>query len=210
MDHDYWETFYQGLGDTRLDYESTFTHWVLARGYDGVKIVDLGCGNGRDSIYFAKNGRRVLAIDQSENAIRIARDNAFRLGLSDLVKFEVGRLDDLFLPQIPGEKLCGYLRFVLHSLSSVEESLLLANLLNNQALVEIFIEARTVNDPIRRKGRMTPDGLLITDHHRRMIDPAELLRSILPGFSSICMEVSSGVSAFGDDDPEVVRLHGRR
>lgn len=211
MDLDYWETFYQSLANPELDSESNFAHWVLARQCTTeATIIDLGCGNGRDSVYFAKSGRKIIGIDQSGSAIQIAKKKAHTLGLTDLATFSVGKLDALQIATDPAEKLCGYLRFVLHSLSAVEESRLIGYLLGNRNIVEIFIEARTINDPLLQKGELTCDGLLLTDHHRRMIDPAELIRSLLPEFTSVYTEVNSGVSPLGDDDPEVVRLHGRR
>lgn len=33
-------------------------------------ILDLGCGNGRDSIYFSRSGLNVTAIDASDSVIR--------------------------------------------------------------------------------------------------------------------------------------------
>ena len=34
------------------------------------KIIDIGCGNGRDSFFFSKNDLKVTAIDISKNAIK--------------------------------------------------------------------------------------------------------------------------------------------
>jgi tellurite methyltransferase len=34
-----------------------------------IKLLDLGCGNGRDSLFFANNGAEVLAVDISEQAL---------------------------------------------------------------------------------------------------------------------------------------------
>lgn len=45
-------------------------------------VLDIGCGPGRWSIYFAKNGLRVKGYDFSENAVRIAREWAASEGLS--------------------------------------------------------------------------------------------------------------------------------
>ena len=35
----------------------------------GKELIELGCGNGRDSLFFAKNGINVTGIDASETAI---------------------------------------------------------------------------------------------------------------------------------------------
>lgn len=51
-------------------------------------LVDLGCGEGRDSIYFAQRGYRALGVDISSVGIRKARRRASRLGVD--VRFLVG------------------------------------------------------------------------------------------------------------------------
>lgn len=55
------------------------------------KILDLGCGEGRDAIYLAKKGHRVTAMDISETAIerlnKISKDKKLK------IKAEVGDLE---------------------------------------------------------------------------------------------------------------------
>ena len=51
-------------------------------------LVDLGCGEGRDTIYFARRGYQALGIDISSVGIRKAQRRASRLGVS--VRFLVG------------------------------------------------------------------------------------------------------------------------
>jgi tellurite methyltransferase len=51
-------------------------------------LVDLGSGEGRDSIYFARRGFRVLGVDLSSVGVRKAERRASRLGIK--VQFEVG------------------------------------------------------------------------------------------------------------------------
>lgn len=51
-------------------------------------LVDLGSGEGRDSIYFARQGYRVSGVDISSVGVRKAERRASRLGVS--VRFLVG------------------------------------------------------------------------------------------------------------------------
>jgi len=44
--------------------------------YTGSKLIDLGCGEGRNSIFFAKKGFEVLAIDISEKGLKKAEKYA--------------------------------------------------------------------------------------------------------------------------------------
>lgn len=41
----------------------------------GGKILDLGCGSGRDTVYFREHGYEVCAVDGSEELCRIASEN---------------------------------------------------------------------------------------------------------------------------------------
>lgn len=59
-------------------------------------ILDIGCGNGWLSIYFAKRGLRVEGIDSSPTAIAEAVTEAEQKGVADKVHFRLG--DGLELP----------------------------------------------------------------------------------------------------------------
>ncbi len=51
-------------------------------------LIDLGAGEGRDSIYFARQGFRVLGVDISSVGVRKSEQRAARLGVK--ARFEVG------------------------------------------------------------------------------------------------------------------------
>jgi len=51
-------------------------------------LVDLGCGEGRDSIFFARRGYHVLGVDISSVGVRKAEGRASRFGLN--ARFRVG------------------------------------------------------------------------------------------------------------------------
>ena len=75
---------------------------------EGAKtILELGSGQGRDTLLFARSGFRVYALDYSEVAIRTIREKAEEAGVSDLIQpsrhdirsplpFEDGSLDACF------------------------------------------------------------------------------------------------------------------
>lgn len=53
---------------------------------EGVKrILELGCGHGRDTLYFAKNGMAVHAVDFSRTAIEAMTKRAHALSLSESI-----------------------------------------------------------------------------------------------------------------------------
>ena len=59
-------------------------------------VLDLGCGNGRHAIYFAREGMKASGVDVSEQAIDWARDWAKRESLD--VDFQVGDIGNLPYP----------------------------------------------------------------------------------------------------------------
>jgi len=50
--------------------------------HEGQTLLELGCGEGRDSIFFARNGYRVTAFDYSTDGIQKAKAWADKLNLS--------------------------------------------------------------------------------------------------------------------------------
>lgn len=52
------------------------------------RIIDLGCGEGRDSIYLAQQGCHVTGVDVSRAALNKARERARKLNLTNLVFVE--------------------------------------------------------------------------------------------------------------------------
>jgi SAM-dependent methyltransferase len=55
----------------------------LFRGEGAKRILELGCGHGRDTLYFAKNGMKVHAVDFSRTAIEAMTKKANELSLSE-------------------------------------------------------------------------------------------------------------------------------
>lgn len=67
----------------------------------GETVIDVGCGSGVLSFVAARLGaRRVVGCDLSTEAIEVARENAERLNVDDVVEFRVGNL----LDPVRGEK----------------------------------------------------------------------------------------------------------
>jgi len=60
------------------------------------KVLDVGCGEGFYSIYLASKGFDVMGIDISENAIRIAKENAEKQNLKiKFIPLDVANLDKI-------------------------------------------------------------------------------------------------------------------
>lgn len=71
----------------------------LLRDLRGKKVLDVGCGDGSNSILLAHHGARVVGIDISEQSIAIARRRAELEGVADRVQFECGPIELARFPE---------------------------------------------------------------------------------------------------------------
>lgn len=67
--------FFQDLDEYRFDKLRYLPKVVNFNGFEGKKILEMGCGAGIDLIRFARGGARVTGVDLSETAIDLAKKN---------------------------------------------------------------------------------------------------------------------------------------
>lgn len=68
--------------------------WIRHTFPPGCRLLELGCGTGRDALTLAAEGRRIFALDISPMMVRRAEEKAATLGLES-AKFTCGRNQDL-------------------------------------------------------------------------------------------------------------------
>lgn len=202
-DRAYWNKYYKDIINDRVT-PSNFAVAVADMLQPESHIMELGCGNGRDSLYFLSKGHNVIAVDGSDFAIdklnEITADNDDALFVcDDFVKCQV-------LYQMKYD--CVYSRFTLHAITEEQENELLYNVRNSLHHNGIFcIEARTVHDEIYAKGReVGHNAYIYNDHYRRFIEVHEFEEKIKSfGFKVISIEESGGFSKTADSDPILMR-----
>jgi SAM-dependent methyltransferase len=206
----YWANFY-----ARTSVATGSTFFERVNGWPDIPghIVDIGCGDGRDAHAFASAGRSVLGLDRSEIGVQHARDKAEELGLGDRVRFEicdVSVADDVSqmlagATADPAVPVVFYLRFFLHSVpEDVQETLMqtIADVARPGDMVAA--EFRTDKDQARSK--------TFTGHFRRFQNgPAfgQALRDRY-GFTVLDEQEGTGLSVYGDEDPELYRVIAAR
>ena len=67
--------FFDELDDYRFDKLAYLPQVIDFGGYQGKRLVEVGCGVGTDLVRFARGGARVLGVDLSETAVTLARQN---------------------------------------------------------------------------------------------------------------------------------------
>jgi len=200
----YWDNYYKN--NLANDAPSPFASDILLKLEKGKHLADLGCGNGRDSLFFAKNGLNVTAIDRSEQAVYILRKKYLSL------KFICGSFID-------NEEFYSehydyfYSRFTIHSIYAEEQQKLLQNVFNSlKADGLFFIEVRSVKDVIFGKGTFVEKNAYIYNgHFRRFIVLEELLRALENiGFKIENSWEQAGFAKFENEDPVVIRVIARK
>jgi 2-polyprenyl-3-methyl-5-hydroxy-6-metoxy-1,4-benzoquinol methylase len=68
--------------------------WAMLGDVTGKRVLDVGCGVGRETVELARRGARVVAIDLSPALVARARDRATEAGVADRVEFRVGLAEE--------------------------------------------------------------------------------------------------------------------
>lgn len=200
----YWNKFYK---EFEMADQSSFAELVLGRVSRPDVILDLGCGNGRDSLYFLRvTEADVLALDASKVAIEAVALRAEKTNLSNRIAahqfdFESQSLGDLNAVVIDhpltDKKLLIYARFLIHALTEAGEDgfwrLIEDTLAKSPGSLYLALEYRTPRDEGLPK--QTPT------HFRRYVEPCVLRRKAEKlGLSVLIDQEGSGFSVFGADD----------
>ncbi len=168
-------------------------------------LLDLGCGNGRDSLFFAGNRIHVVGIDASNVAIEMLERTH---GDDEYLEFIC---DDFVTANVLFQREYDYCysRFTLHAISEKQEEQLIRNVYKALKKNGLFmIEARTIHDQIYGMGDpVERNAFIYNKHYRRFIDPEEIIQKVIKiGFTIVYSEESNGFSKTEIEDPVLLRL----
>ena len=206
-DREYWNDYYEGLNGQMAE-PSNFAIEVDKMLKPCSHIMELGCGNGRDSLYFLSKGHIVTAVDGSDTAIdmlnKITADDEKALFVCD----DFVKCHALYQMQYD----CVYSRFTLHAIAEDQEDEMLINA--KEALSSggiLCIEARTIHDALYGKGKEVGDNAFeYNDHYRRFIDVNEFKKKMENmGFVFDYIEERKGFSKTKESDPMLMRAIAR-
>ena len=118
----YADAFYERY-QTDLALNATFFHKYAAPAHDwdwrqwgmkrlgpiaGAQALDFGCGAGEESVYLAKMGARVTAIDISPRGVSLARARAEANGVGDAIDVRLMRCDPTEFPDASFDVIHGF------------------------------------------------------------------------------------------------------
>ena len=202
----YWDEFYRSKRAADVPREpSAFARWVSEEERGTTAVVDIGSGNGRDSLWFAREGHPVLGLDYSPAAIERASEAANGDGLD--ARFEVMDLYDLRQVLAMGARLAHehqphviYGRFLVHALED-------AGRLNLWRFAEtalrtggkLYLEFRTGEDENQPH--------VFGEHFRKYLAPATVVAELEERGGRIeHREEGHGLAVYRDEDPHVCRI----
>lgn len=201
----YWDRYYEtGACSTE---PSPFARYVAEQIEPGRELIELGCGNGRDAVFFAQMGLDVTAIDLSKQAIAALRTRGIanaRFVLGSFVENEVHQ---------PEAYDYAYSRFTLHAITQDQASLLFDNVYRGlRPGGKLFIEVRSVHDSICGLGEPAgANAWIYNGHYRRFVVLEELAEELARhGFTVEYVTERTGFAPYGDDDPPVIRAIARK
>lgn len=205
-DTEYWNHYYKTNPD--INYPSQFAQYISKFLHRSKNILELGCGNGRDSIYFLKLGLNVTAIDASDGVIEQLKQENKEENICFIC-------DDFVSSSAiySGQYDYVYSRFTLHAINKEQEM----EVLNNVYKVlkcggKFFVEVRSVNDELYGCGReVAPDSYVYDGHFRRFIRIEELIKELEQiGFTVVSAEEKRGFAPYKDSDPPIIRVIVKR
>lgn len=204
--HDYWDEFYRNRKG--VDFPTPFAEFCLKNYvHPKARILELGCGNGRDAFYFARHGIPVVGLDQSEVAIAANQDRREGAGFKQLLNFKVADFVEMERHFLEGTDVI-YSRFTIHTIVEESENVVLSKAYEILPPLGLFlIEARTVKDDLFGKGKKIGEKEYVTDHYRRFVDTAIFLRKCLGlGWKIKYFIEDRGLAAYKNEDPVVARF----
>ena len=197
----YWDEYYKK--DAAPSFPSPFAGYVANKLRTKQNILEIGCGNGRDSKFFSSKGHHVTGLDRSGKAIELCKS----LYSNEPIEFFFGAVTHIAKTNKKQYDLI-YSRFVIHAMSMDEELEMLKTsyqLLNNNG--QFFIECRSINDPLSNTGEILSHTERIEGHYRRFIILEELKQRLIQvGFEIIEAIESNGLANLGEEDPVVIRV----
>lgn len=200
-DKDYWNSYYaKGVCPTT---PSAFAEYVCPLLEPNRTLIDLGCGNGRDALFFAHNHFHVIAVDSSIEAITNLRkqtNGTISCVLDDFVHSSVHK---------PGAYDYAYSRFTLHAINEDQGKILIANVFRGlKSGGKLFIEVRGTKDPLFGLGeQIARNTYVYNGHSRRFLVLAELKKELVAaGFSIEYATEQMGFAVLGADNPPVIRV----
>jgi cyclopropane fatty-acyl-phospholipid synthase-like methyltransferase len=203
----YWEDYYKI--DVAPKESSLFAKFCLDNYLEeGNTVIELGCGNGRDALFFALNNVKVKAVDQCEKELSLLSKKASLPNLEFVCDDFTNLNDDNVYDSV-------YSRFTLHSVDSCGEDNVIKWCSDHIKLGGYFlIEARGQNNELYGKGiavKGEKNAFIYEKHYRRFINLKIIKKKLKQSrFKLKLIEESNGFSPYNGKDEKFLRIVGEK
>ena len=200
MSNNFWDQHYSKFN---ISEPSDFAKFCMEKHLNSkLPILEFGCGNGRDGLFFMKNNFNYTGYDISKSAVLKFKESLVDLEIKSqilnksFVDFEVNTNDEIQI----------YSRFTLHSIDLKSQEIILNKLKQLNTQFTFFLEVRTIYDEFFGKGKKLEKNEFVDTHYRRFIDPREFINIINKDFNIEYLKLSKGLAKFKNEDPTVLRM----
>jgi SAM-dependent methyltransferase len=211
QNREHWESYYRRgqKGQPWSILPTQFAGFVANEVRPG-RLLEVGCGNGRDAFFFASAGFEVTASDYSKVALELcemrSQQSRHRLELVPLNLYDLTQVIR-FVDSAAGFDIV-YARFFLHAVSEIAERnfwRLCAGVLNPGG--KCFVEFRTDKDRRATIGLKISNNEVIDGHYRRFLS----MRKVKAAAESFSLRTTlaisgTGMAIFRGEDPHVGRF----
>ena len=200
---DFWGRQYAAQADRIPRDPSLFAGWVAGQESPGV-LVDVGCGNGRDTRFFAELGYDVTGLDVVPNASRRVLKEMEPDQRPEILPFNLESLRQTLAAgaraSFSPEPVTVYGRFLLHALSErARQHFWRYTSMALRSGGRCYLEFRTEKDSRKRKA--------FGEHYRRYLDPDLVVaEATAAGARVVHLEQALGLSPFEDENPHLCRM----
>ncbi|MBP6985261.1 MAG: LicD family protein [Alphaproteobacteria bacterium] len=197
----YWDHFYPTENLPREP--STFAQFILSQNYlqPGAKVLDLACGNGRDTFAFRANGLEAFGLEQSVAAVGSNLAHARASGIKNEI-FLVQNVCDWQAMASFTDYDAIYARFFIHAITQEEQVGFMSYLSILPPQTKVFLEFRTDKDPMYQMSVQKGELIGKTDHYRRYIPFEKFCAELVScGFDILHAEEKNGLSVAYKQDP---------
>lgn len=205
----YWDQFYSSKQIINLQPPSQFAAFIASEYGSHPLFIDIGCGNGRDTLFFAQLGHETVGIDASSSAISLCQQSIpgdQKQNHPFIVRDVMDLPDDSALIEMirPRKKVI-YSRFFLHAIDEAEET----------AFFDFAFESTKRDDIIAIEFRSHLDELtpkITQAHYRRYINPELLINQVMNDYSASLeyLACGLGMAKYKQDDAHVARIVFRK
>ncbi|MDR3243793.1 MAG: methyltransferase domain-containing protein [Elusimicrobiota bacterium] len=209
----YWEDYYKSK---QCPVEpSLFARYCLENYIkQGNELLELGCGNGRDALFFSRQAVKVVAVDQCDKEIGNLKKQYSNTIALNFVCDDFTRLNDTKAYDVI------YSRFTMHAIDEEQENKVISYAATHLAGGwysgggYLLIEVRGLNNELYGKGEKVENeknAFIYDGHYRRFINQTDICNKLIFNkFSIILADEKRGRSPYNGKDEIFMRIIAKK